>query len=259
MSALAEQQAGAETGPSESSVVPVRLRSIRVGPGVPDEPPAQATRWNVLAQELIAYPPKSQKIWLDRGEADQAPTPLHGRAYADAWLERELDALRDRRRSTVEREAQLWCPPSASGHRSGVSRQVRTSPRTAPERVRRPAGGGSVIRAAGNRACTTQTAARHGKSATVIRPRGLRRLLPGAATLAVLGLFWCGVSALAAPAHQVRIVQLPGSKPVHGGFVYVARPGDTLWSIASKIEPGADPRPLVDQLQAELGGTQHQP
>jgi LysM repeat protein len=33
--------------------------------------------------------------------------------------------------------------------------------------------------------------------------------------------------------------------------VYVVRPGDTLWSIAIRIDPpGADPRPTVDRLTA---------
>jgi LysM domain len=29
---------------------------------------------------------------------------------------------------------------------------------------------------------------------------------------------------------------------------YTVRPGDTLWSIAQRIAPGRDPRPVVDQL-----------
>jgi Tfp pilus assembly protein FimV len=34
----------------------------------------------------------------------------------------------------------------------------------------------------------------------------------------------------------------------------VVKPGDTLWSIASRLEPSGDPRPLVAQLQSELHG-----
>jgi hypothetical protein len=37
------------------------------------------------------------------------------------------------------------------------------------------------------------------------------------------------------------------------------RPGDTLWSIAERMAPGADPRPMVDRLQARLGSTVLQP
>jgi len=47
---------------------------------------------------------------------------------------------------------------------------------------------------------------------------------------------------------------IPGSVPSHGGYLYVIRPGDTLWAIASRVQPGGDPRPLVDRLQAELHG-----
>jgi nucleoid-associated protein YgaU len=36
------------------------------------------------------------------------------------------------------------------------------------------------------------------------------------------------------------------------GF-YVAQPGDTLWTIAQRLVPGTDPRPLVDRL-AQLNG-----
>lgn len=34
---------------------------------------------------------------------------------------------------------------------------------------------------------------------------------------------------------------------------YTVQAGDTLWSIAERMAPGADPRPTVDRLAAELG------
>ncbi|HZT65824.1 MAG TPA: LysM domain-containing protein [Acidimicrobiales bacterium] len=37
--------------------------------------------------------------------------------------------------------------------------------------------------------------------------------------------------------------------------VYVVQPGDTLWSIAERLRPGGDPRPLVAALTAELHGS----
>ena len=43
-----------------------------------------------------------------------------------------------------------------------------------------------------------------------------------------------------------------------GGRVYIVRPGDTLWSIAERLSPGSDPRPLVDDLTASLRGDQLQ-
>lgn len=53
--------------------------------------------------------------------------------------------------------------------------------------------------------------------------------------------------------HSPALVVLPGSVRVPGGYEYVVRPGDTLWSIASRLEPGGDPRALV----AELGSQTH--
>jgi nucleoid-associated protein YgaU len=35
-----------------------------------------------------------------------------------------------------------------------------------------------------------------------------------------------------------------------GAGSYVVRRGDTLWSIAHRLRPGEDPRPLVDALAA---------
>ncbi len=34
---------------------------------------------------------------------------------------------------------------------------------------------------------------------------------------------------------------------------YVVRSGDTLWSIAERVDPTGDPRPIVSRLAAELG------
>ena len=35
---------------------------------------------------------------------------------------------------------------------------------------------------------------------------------------------------------------------------YVVEPGDTVWSIAEALAPGADPRPLVDAIVDANGG-----
>jgi hypothetical protein len=39
----------------------------------------------------------------------------------------------------------------------------------------------------------------------------------------------------------------------------VVRPGDSIWSIAERLAPGRDPRPVVDELVRERGGTALQP
>ena len=47
----------------------------------------------------------------------------------------------------------------------------------------------------------------------------------------------------------------PPPRPVPAGQLsaYVVQPGDTFWSIAVRLEPERDPRPLVDRLVAEHG------
>lgn len=37
------------------------------------------------------------------------------------------------------------------------------------------------------------------------------------------------------------------------GAAYVVQPGDSMWSIAQRLSPGDDPRPLVDRLVAAHG------
>ncbi len=37
--------------------------------------------------------------------------------------------------------------------------------------------------------------------------------------------------------------------------VYVVEPGDTLWSIAHRLDPAGDERPIVDRLASQLHGT----
>ncbi|MBV9660152.1 MAG: LysM peptidoglycan-binding domain-containing protein [Acidimicrobiales bacterium] len=39
-----------------------------------------------------------------------------------------------------------------------------------------------------------------------------------------------------------------------GATVWVVRPGDTLWGIARSVDPGKDPRALVDRLAEETHG-----
>lgn len=104
----------------------------------------------------------------------------------------------------------------------------------------------SVDTGARTRPAGTRVTARRSGSARV-------RLLPGLLSLAVLLAIWFGADAMAAarPTHLVRPV---GAQLVHGGFRYVVQPGDTVWSIVSSLEPGQDPRPLVDELEARLPG-----
>ena len=40
---------------------------------------------------------------------------------------------------------------------------------------------------------------------------------------------------------------------------FVVRPGDSLWTIAQRIAPGADPRPIVDALTRDRGSAPLRP
>ncbi len=46
-----------------------------------------------------------------------------------------------------------------------------------------------------------------------------------------------------------------GSAPAEtgGAATYTVQPGDTLWTIAERVDPTADPRPLVARLAAQTG------
>ncbi len=89
-------------------------------------------------------------------------------------------------------------------------------------------------------------AVRRGPSAVVRRRRTL---------LVLMGLL---LGALALPlggagGHS----HAPGSAPAGtASTTYTVRPGDTLWTIAEQAHPGADPRPFVAHLAAQLGTDQ---
>jgi len=73
-----------------------------------------------------------------------------------------------------------------------------------------------------------------------------RRLAAGAVGLAVLVMAGkagaaLGGSPLAAPERGPAVTR------------HVVQPGDSLWSVAERLEPGRDPRPVVDTLTAARG------
>jgi nucleoid-associated protein YgaU len=78
-------------------------------------------------------------------------------------------------------------------------------------------------------------------SRTYVRRRRTTALI----VAALLGAVLVGpvAGAVAGPRH----VAAPKSQ------TYVVESGDTLWAIASKVRPGADPRPLIRQLQQVNG------
>jgi hypothetical protein len=84
-----------------------------------------------------------------------------------------------------------------------------------------------------------------------------RRLLLAAVTVALLtalALPWSGAGGrpLATPGPA-----LAGALAPHAA--YIVQPGDTLWSIALRLDPSGDPRPLVQRLEQQVGGDTVQP
>ncbi|HEX6418159.1 MAG TPA: LysM peptidoglycan-binding domain-containing protein [Acidimicrobiales bacterium] len=94
--------------------------------------------------------------------------------------------------------------------------------------------------------------------ATRLRRRRLAALVAAvvlaAAAWAAVGL----VSGLGAvgPTAEPRPVDV--GPPLESGQEYVVQQGDTLWTIAQRIAPGADPRPIVDALREANGGPELQ-
>jgi LysM repeat protein len=67
--------------------------------------------------------------------------------------------------------------------------------------------------------------------------------------LVALALPWSGTGgSLATPGPA-----LAGEKVVSHA-AYVVQPGDTLWSIAVRLDPAGDPRSVVAQLETQVGG-----
>lgn len=86
----------------------------------------------------------------------------------------------------------------------------------------------------------------------------LRSLVVGFATVGILAALWVGASGLAA-LHDHPLAVISGTTRTANGYLYRVQPGDTLWSIAQRLDPTGDPRPVVDQLSAELHGATLQP
>lgn len=94
----------------------------------------------------------------------------------------------------------------------------------------------------------------------------LRRALPDRATrvrrrrLALLVLVTLLGVALTAMLRWTasNVVGSDGSPQPITESVYVVQPGDTLWTIAERIAPGDDPRPIVNELSDRNGDSELQ-
>ncbi len=94
----------------------------------------------------------------------------------------------------------------------------------------------------------------HAHDRGVVQPAEVyrrRRLLVLAVVLSLLvGLWSFGRSAQSATTHESRSPD---------AIVVVVQPGDTLWAIASWLDPGSDPRSLVEALSGIAGSDTLQP
>ncbi|MGA3147089.1 MAG: LysM domain-containing protein [Acidimicrobiales bacterium] len=103
---------------------------------------------------------------------------------------------------------------------------------------------------------TLVPARRHGAA-------GRRRSSPGVrrrrTLLAVMGLL---LIALALPLSGTGGYSHPAGSALaenRGPVVYTVQPGDSLWSIAERLDPTADPRPLVARLASQTGSESVRP
>jgi len=68
--------------------------------------------------------------------------------------------------------------------------------------------------------------------------------LAAVAAVGLAALIWLAVAGRAEAAGHVR----PGTPAAHSMLRIVVRPGDTLWSIAAKADPSADPRIVIQEI-----------
>ncbi|MGC8462847.1 MAG: LysM peptidoglycan-binding domain-containing protein [Acidimicrobiales bacterium] len=99
-----------------------------------------------------------------------------------------------------------------------------------------------VVVRAGNRVGTRR---RRRASAAVRRQRLVVAVAAAALVLLALPLRSIGGS----PVPSAVAAMSGRLSPV----TYVVRPGDTLWTIAERVDPSGDPRPLVAWLAAQVG------
>jgi hypothetical protein len=141
-----------------------------------------------------------------------------------------------RRRNEREASLRLVAPARPAVRGSAPARPLSGSepdPRCRPTRPTRAG-------------CRTE-----GRTTRVDVARRRRRALLGTLAvglLAALALPWSGTGgSLATPGPA-----LAGEAVAHHA-PYVVRPGDTLWSIAARLDPAGDPRPVVARLAAQIG------
>jgi LysM domain len=78
--------------------------------------------------------------------------------------------------------------------------------------------------------------------------------------VALVGVVLVLVMAQAGAALGSSTLTAPERRPTSAHVTTITvRPGDSLWSIAQRIAPGEDPRPIVDELEQARHGASLQP
>ena len=87
------------------------------------------------------------------------------------------------------------------------------------------------------------------RPSVAVRRRRVVLGMVAAGLLVALALPWSGTGgSLATPGPALA------GETVAPHAVYVVRPGDTVWSIATRLDPSGDPRVLEAKLEAQIGG-----
>jgi hypothetical protein len=85
-----------------------------------------------------------------------------------------------------------------------------------------------------------------------VRTYRLRRVVAVVAAIVLLAV--AGLVLRAAGGLLTHEPPAAPAQPLHRGGEYVVQPGDTIWSVARRMQPEGDVRPLVDRLVAGRGG-----
>ena len=81
-----------------------------------------------------------------------------------------------------------------------------------------------------------------------------RRAVAAGLVIGLLLVVWAALGVFGGGPLLVPERPDPAGGRLSPGVTYVVQPGDTFWSIAVRLRPASDPRPLVDKLVATHGG-----
>jgi LysM domain len=145
---------------------------------------------------------------------------------------------------------------------AGEPGQAPRAPGTAgvPRTARRPGTPTAFVTATTVRTARTFRSAAHVRSQAAPSPVRLTRrgrfvlgMLAGLVVASAAALIWLAVTG------QAQAASKAGAAPAgrHGMLRVVVRPGQTLWTIAAKADPSADPRLVIQQIVDDnaLSGT----